>query len=97
MTVDATGTMLVFTHPANPTNRDHETVFSSIDGGAYVTFWVKLSPFVHLFRHRLWLNASRQLRSAPIYCQELIEPAMSDLCPKLDRLQVVATRGAAFN
>ena len=34
MATDASGKMLVFTHPANPRNRDHETVFSSVDGGA---------------------------------------------------------------
>ena len=33
MTTDAAGKMLVFTHPANPHNRDHETVYSSIDAG----------------------------------------------------------------
>ena len=33
MTTDASGKMLVFVHPANPHNRDHETVFSSVDGG----------------------------------------------------------------
>ena len=33
MVTDAAGKMLVFTHPANPRNRDHETVFSSVDGG----------------------------------------------------------------
>eukprot|EP01052_Picozoa_sp_SAG31_P031943 SAG31_NODE_3447_length_4256_cov_2.948077_3_plen_299_part_00 len=34
MTVDSSGNMLVYTHPANPNNRDHESVFSSVDGGA---------------------------------------------------------------
>ena len=33
MTTDLAAKMLVFTHPANPHNRDHESVFSSIDGG----------------------------------------------------------------
>ena len=34
MATDAAGKMLVFSHPNSKTNRDHMTVFSSVDGGA---------------------------------------------------------------
>ena len=34
MATDGAAEMLVFSHPANPRNRDHMTVLSSMDGGA---------------------------------------------------------------